>query len=289
MVVDVELGPEEHGKVSSCDNAKEFWDKLEVVHEGTNEVKETKIGLLNLNYENFKMDPNEDIKAMFNQFSIIVNELKGFVEAIPEEKVVRKLIYSLPESWDSKKTAIIEAKNLKELKLDELIGSLLTHELMSKPLIREKEKKIKGQGIDVNAIALKSSKKLQEDSSEEESEEEDEEMQYLIKNFTRFMKSERERSKHESKKKMKEPQRTQNSNKRGSSSKKAYVATWSDEDSNEEDEVAHIQEGEVTSNSSNSNSYTFDELQDAYDELVFEFKESFSKNKKLISKLKIEN
>ncbi|KAL4285514.1 hypothetical protein GQ457_16G024580 [Hibiscus cannabinus] len=166
------------------------WNKLEVIHERTNEVKETKIGLLNLNYENLKMDPNEDIKAMFNWFSIIVNELKGFGEAILEDKLVRKLIYSLPESWDSKKTTIIEAKNLKELKLDELIGSPLTHELMSKPLIRDKEKKIKDQGINVKVIALKSSKCQYEDSSmEESSEEEDEEMEYLIKNFTRFMKS----------------------------------------------------------------------------------------------------
>ncbi|KAL4332798.1 hypothetical protein GQ457_07G012180 [Hibiscus cannabinus] len=153
------LGPEEHAKISSCDNANEFWDKLEVVHEGINEVKKTKISLLNLNYENFKMDPNEDIKAMFNRFSIIVNELKGFGEAIPEDKLVQKFIYSLSKSWDSKKTVTIEAKNLKELKLDKLIGSLLTHELMSKPLIREKEKKIKEHGINVNVIARKSSKK----------------------------------------------------------------------------------------------------------------------------------
>ncbi|KAK8521589.1 hypothetical protein V6N12_031483 [Hibiscus sabdariffa] len=138
------------------------------------------------------MDLNEDIKAMFNRFSIIVNELKGFGEAIPEDKLIRKLIYSLPESWDSKKTDIIKAKNLKELKLDELI--------------EEKEKKIKEQCINVNVIALKSSKKLQEGSSEEEGEEEDEEMAYLVKNFTRFMKSEKEKSKHESKKKkIKEP------------------------------------------------------------------------------------
>ncbi|KAL4281389.1 hypothetical protein GQ457_03G010150 [Hibiscus cannabinus] len=281
------LGPEEFAKVSSCENAKEIWDKLEVVHEGTNEVKETKIGLLNLNYENLKMDPNEDIKSMFNRFSIIVNELKGFGEAIsedklvrkliyslpeswlwrgnpgrqacseahlnfkmdpnegikaifnwfsiivnelkgfgeaiPEDKLVRKLIYSLPESWDSKKMTIIEAKNLKELKLDGLIGSLLTHELMSKPLIKENEKKIKEQGVN------------------EISEEEDEEMEYLVKNFTRFMKSEKEKFKHESKKKkMKEPQRVQSSNKRGSSSKKAYVATWSDGEDSTENEVVHL-------------------------------------------------
>ncbi|KAK8613975.1 hypothetical protein V6N13_122354 [Hibiscus sabdariffa] len=123
---------------------------------------------------------------------------------------------------------------------------------MSKPLIRDKEKKIKEQGINVNVISLKSSKMLQEDSSEEEREEDDVEMQYLIKNFTRFMKSGKERSKHEpkKKKKMKEPQRVQSFNKRGSSSKKAYVATWSDEDSTEEEEVAYLcfmalQEGEV--------------------------------------------
>ena len=137
------LGPEEFAKVSSCESAKEVWDKLEVIHEGTNEVNETKISLLNLNYENFKMNPNEDIKSMFDRFSTIVNELKGFGEEIPEDKLVRKLIYSLPESWDSKKTAIIEAKNLKELKLNELIGSLLTHEMMSKGRRKEKEKKIK--------------------------------------------------------------------------------------------------------------------------------------------------
>ncbi|KAK8660034.1 hypothetical protein V6N13_050970 [Hibiscus sabdariffa] len=260
------LGPDVYAKVSSCESAKEVWDKLEVIHEGTNDVKETKIGLLNLEYENFKMDPNEDIKSMFDRFSTIVNQLKGFGEEIPEDKLIRKLIYSLPQSWDSKKTAIIEAKDLKKLKLDELIGSLLTYEMMSIPLKREKEKIIKEQGINVNAIALKSSKCKDEDSSssmEESSEEEDEEMEYLIKNFTRFMKSEKEKSKHEPKKKMKESHRTKSSkeerhtkydcprfNKKGSSSKKTYVATWSDEDSTEEDEIAHLcfmalQEGEV--------------------------------------------
>ena len=68
---------------------------------------------------------------MFDQFSIISNELKGYGEIILEEKLVQKLIYSTPESWDSKKVAIIEAKNLKTLKLDELMGFLLTHELMN--------------------------------------------------------------------------------------------------------------------------------------------------------------
>ncbi|KAK9015014.1 hypothetical protein V6N11_006144 [Hibiscus sabdariffa] len=90
--------PDVYAKVSSCESAKEVWDKVEVIHEGTNDVKETKIGLLNLEYENFKMDPNEDIKSMFDWFSTIVNQLKGFGEEIPEDKLIRKLIYLLPQS-----------------------------------------------------------------------------------------------------------------------------------------------------------------------------------------------
>ncbi|KAK8500262.1 hypothetical protein V6N12_029979 [Hibiscus sabdariffa] len=92
------LFPDEYAKMSTCSSAKEIWDKLEVIHEGTSEVKETKIGLLNLSYENFKMEPDEDIKKMFHRFSVIVNGLKGYGEIIPEDKLVRKLIYSLPES-----------------------------------------------------------------------------------------------------------------------------------------------------------------------------------------------
>ncbi|KAK8708327.1 hypothetical protein V6N13_059371 [Hibiscus sabdariffa] len=69
-------GPNEYARVSSCENAKEVLDKLKVIHEGTNDVKETKISLLNLENENFRMNPNEGIKSIFDRFSIIVNQLK---------------------------------------------------------------------------------------------------------------------------------------------------------------------------------------------------------------------
>ncbi|KAL4297106.1 hypothetical protein GQ457_12G013110 [Hibiscus cannabinus] len=104
------LVPDVYAKVSSCDISKEVWDKLEVIHEGTNDVKETKISLLNLEYENFKIDPNEDIKSMFDQFSTIVNQLKGFGEDIPEDKLIRKLIYSLPQSRDTRRRLSLKPK-----------------------------------------------------------------------------------------------------------------------------------------------------------------------------------
>ncbi|KAL4313463.1 hypothetical protein GQ457_01G012500 [Hibiscus cannabinus] len=114
------FGPNEYAKMSSCSSAKEIWDKLEVTHEGTSEVKETKIGLLNLSYENFKMEPDEDIKKMFDRFSVIVNGLKGYGEIIPEDKLVRKLICSLPE-------IIFNALGLQVLDFDLIFAFPLKH------------------------------------------------------------------------------------------------------------------------------------------------------------------
>ncbi|KAL4273965.1 hypothetical protein GQ457_13G016850 [Hibiscus cannabinus] len=70
--------------------------------------------------------------------------------------------------------------------------------------------------------------------------------------------------------------------KKRSNQKKTLMATWSDGDSTQDDEVANlclmaIQEDGVASNSPPSISYTFDELKDAYDDLFLVFKALFKK------------
>ncbi|XP_070056474.1 uncharacterized protein [Nicotiana tomentosiformis] len=47
------ISGEEYEKISSCEKAKEMWDKLEVTYEGTNKVKETRINILVRDYELF--------------------------------------------------------------------------------------------------------------------------------------------------------------------------------------------------------------------------------------------
>ncbi|XP_039048967.1 uncharacterized protein LOC120189891 [Hibiscus syriacus] len=133
------LGLDEHSIVSSCFDAKDIWDKLEVTHEGNNQVKKSKIGILILNYENIKKKPDEDIKTMYVWFTSIINELKIFGKSYPNEEVVRKILYSLPMSWEGKVTAIEKAKNFELFTLDELIDSLLTHNIILKRNQEEKE------------------------------------------------------------------------------------------------------------------------------------------------------
>ena len=50
---------------------------LEVTHEGTNQVKESKINILVHKYDLFKMEPTESITNMFTRFINIVNSLKS--------------------------------------------------------------------------------------------------------------------------------------------------------------------------------------------------------------------
>ena len=50
------LNRTEYNRISSCKTSTEIWTRLEVTHEGTDEVKETNIRTLTRKYETFKID-----------------------------------------------------------------------------------------------------------------------------------------------------------------------------------------------------------------------------------------
>ena len=81
------------------------------------------------NYELFKIDPNVTISVMFIRFTDITNGLKSLGRKYSNIDLVQKILRSLSNKWDPKVTTIQEAKDLNTLSLDELMGSLITHEL----------------------------------------------------------------------------------------------------------------------------------------------------------------
>ncbi|MQM16460.1 hypothetical protein Taro_049417 [Colocasia esculenta] len=60
--------PKEYSRVSTCTSAKEMWDKLELIYEGTSVVRESKVSMLVSEYEMFKMNHDETISDMFSRF-----------------------------------------------------------------------------------------------------------------------------------------------------------------------------------------------------------------------------
>ena len=45
-----EIGPDEYNRISSCQDAKAIWETLQTAHEGTTQVKKSKIDNLNRQY-----------------------------------------------------------------------------------------------------------------------------------------------------------------------------------------------------------------------------------------------
>ena len=123
------IHPKENSKISSCKSAKEMWEKVQLIYEGTSEVRETKASMLVSDYEMFRMMSNETISEMFARFMVIVNGLKEFGKEYSNDDLIRKILRSLPPVWHTKATIIEDSKNLSVMQLDELISSLMTYEI----------------------------------------------------------------------------------------------------------------------------------------------------------------
>jgi hypothetical protein len=61
---------------------------------------------------------------------------------MPDEKLARKILRSLPKRFDMKVTAIEEAQDIATMKVEELIGSLLTYEIAINERTDKKAKSI---------------------------------------------------------------------------------------------------------------------------------------------------
>lgn len=124
------LSREEYDRIQECKNAKEIWDTLKIHHEGTSHVKETRIDIGVRKFELFEMTETETIDEMYGRFTIIMNELRSLEKDFTVHERVRKILRCLPKSWRHIVTAITEAKDLKKLRLEDLIGSLKAHEVL---------------------------------------------------------------------------------------------------------------------------------------------------------------
>ncbi|KAL5540959.1 hypothetical protein UlMin_044251 [Ulmus minor] len=256
------LSMEEFNRIRSCKIAKDIRNTLEVTHEGTNQVKESKISMLVHKYKLFKMKYDESIKQI------------------------------LPKQWEAKVTAIQEAKDLSKLPLDELIGSLMTQEITMNQNLEdgvktEKEKNLAfssstsyDDGEKDIALLAKRFKFF---------------LKYDRKNRRKFIKEADEHPKqseiicYECNKpghyRSECPQLKQGR-------KKAMLATWDDSDSSdsesEKDECANVCfmtiHDELINSELDSSNFSFAELLDAFEELHIEFEILISKNKALKNK-----
>ena len=168
---------EEFKKISSIKTTKEAWTILQIIYEGTKAVKDSKFQRLTTSFEEIKMEEDELFDEFYAKLKDIVNSTFNLGETIPEPKVVRKVLRSLPERFHAKITTIEESKDIEKIPLTELVGNLQTYELGLTKIGKSSKSKrmtLKAKSSDID----------------ESSDDEDSKMKsYITRQFKKFMKN----------------------------------------------------------------------------------------------------
>ncbi|XP_073313608.1 uncharacterized protein [Primulina huaijiensis] len=128
--------------ITNCTSAKSAWDILQRYCEGSESVRRTRSRLLTSKFEMMRMDESEDILGYDRRLQEIANEGFSLGDTISNERLVNKVLRSLPERFNIKICAIDEAKDTSQMPLEDLISSLRTFEMNM-----DMQKKDKGKSI----------------------------------------------------------------------------------------------------------------------------------------------
>ena len=104
--------------------SKEAWTILQTTYEGTKALKDSKFQRLTTNFEEIKIEEDESFDEFYAKIKDIVNSAFNLGESIPEPKIVRKVLKSLPERFHAKIATIKESKDIDKISLIELVGNL---------------------------------------------------------------------------------------------------------------------------------------------------------------------
>jgi hypothetical protein len=151
------LPPSEFVRISNYESAKDAWQILETTYGGIKLVKSTKLQMFISKFEEIKMLEEETFREFYTKISDRRNSMVSLRKSISDVKLIQKILRSLSERFRIKMTTVEESKDLVEMKIEELVGSLQTYEYSLPPIRKAK------------AIVLKESKKKTRVSSNEDS------------------------------------------------------------------------------------------------------------------------
>jgi len=111
-------------------------------------------------YELFRTKDDEDIETMYSRFQTLVFGLQILKKSFVASDHVNKILRSLLAKLRPKMTSIEEVKNLNTLSIEDLISSLMFHEIglnEQEPVIKPKSIALKSKGKSTKALKVNES------------------------------------------------------------------------------------------------------------------------------------
>jgi hypothetical protein len=156
------LNAQEYNHVSGLEIAKEIWDILHIAHEGVDKVKKSKINILMAELNRFTIFDGEGPQEMFNRLMVIVGKIIGLGgDELDDHFVVKVMLEAFAPRNPTLVTLIRKKKRFEEFSPNDVLGRILTHELMDKEIQHRKkigELEAKLNNLKVKEVALHSHK-----------------------------------------------------------------------------------------------------------------------------------
>jgi hypothetical protein len=111
-----------------------IWVVLKEAHVGNAQVQAWMYATYRREYENFTHLPGESIDALFQRFTVVVNNMRANVDVLPYDDHDRevKLLHSLDRTiWGEKFEAIVESEKYETLTVNERFSKLKSAEVDS--------------------------------------------------------------------------------------------------------------------------------------------------------------
>lgn len=173
-----ELSMDEFFHVSQYTTTKETWDTLVETHEGTAEVRRSRLNTLSQEYEMFIMQPRESIVALKKRLIHLTNHLISIGKTFTNDDLNLKVLKSLTKEWQPKVTIISEKKSISTMTSAFLFRKIQEHELEVGRLEKHDNQEKKSKGI---ALKVDSKEEHEKDAPEE-----DENFMLLVKRLGKF-------------------------------------------------------------------------------------------------------
>jgi hypothetical protein len=109
-----------------------IWSVLKEAHVGNAQVQARMYATYRREYENFTHLPGESIDALFQRFTVVVNNMRASVDVLPYDDHDRavKLIHSLDRMvWGGKFEAVVESEKYDTLTVNKLFSKLKSAEV----------------------------------------------------------------------------------------------------------------------------------------------------------------
>ncbi|KAL3726055.1 hypothetical protein ACJRO7_031011 [Eucalyptus globulus] len=115
-------------RIMRCDSAKAIWDFLKDEYEGDEKIRGMKVLNLLREFERQQMKDSESVKEYFDRLVGIAEKIRVLGTDLKDERLVRKILVSLPEKFEATIASLENTRDLYDIKLAELLNALQAQE-----------------------------------------------------------------------------------------------------------------------------------------------------------------